>query len=175
MPNELVAKFVRSDFIAIVSTIVDGHYLVPLFAHYRSPSPAVPGGPRRRLTVVAVDGAKMRAVASPKNIAGAERPARGIAYTENEIAYYLDRLDIIDETVAQGFEDNAVEIGDKNAASADQVALPRYCCVAEERELSRLETGEKLAKQFKVTTKERSICGPSLFGVGEAEAVGPGS
>jgi transposase len=50
-------------------------------------------------------GAKMRAVASPKNIAGAERLARDIAHTEKEIAYYLDRLDIIDETVAQGFED----------------------------------------------------------------------
>jgi hypothetical protein len=56
--------------------------------------------------VVAVDGTKMRAVASLKNIAGAERLARDIAYTEKEIAYYLNRLDIIDETVAQGFGDN---------------------------------------------------------------------
>jgi transposase len=55
--------------------------------------------------VVAVDDTKMRAVASPKNIAGAERLARDIAHTEKEITYYLDRLDIIDETVAQGFED----------------------------------------------------------------------
>jgi transposase len=55
--------------------------------------------------VVAVDGTKMRAVASPKNIAGAERLARDIAHTQKEIAYYLDRLDIIDETVAQGFDD----------------------------------------------------------------------
>jgi len=54
---------------------------------------------------VALDGTKMRAVASPKNIAGAERLARDIAHTEKEIAYYLDRLDIIDETVAQGLED----------------------------------------------------------------------
>lgn len=54
---------------------------------------------------VALDGTKMRAVASPKNIAGAERLARDIAHTEKEIAYYLDRLDIIDETVAHGFED----------------------------------------------------------------------
>ena len=61
---------------------------------------------REQGRVVAVDGAKMRAVASLKNIAGAERLARGIAYTEKEIAYYLDRLDIIDETVAQCFEDN---------------------------------------------------------------------
>ncbi len=37
--------------------------------------------------VVAVDGTKMRAVASPKNIAGAERLARDIAHTEKEIAY----------------------------------------------------------------------------------------
>lgn len=55
--------------------------------------------------MVALDGTKMRAVASPKNIAGAERLARDIAHTEKEIAYYLDRLDIIDETVAQGFGD----------------------------------------------------------------------
>jgi transposase len=55
--------------------------------------------------VVALDGTKMRAVASPKNIAGAERLARDLAHTEKEIAYYLDRLDIIDETVAQGYED----------------------------------------------------------------------
>lgn len=55
--------------------------------------------------MVALDGTKMRAVASPKNIAGAERLARDIAHTEKEIAYYLDRLDIIDETVAQGFAD----------------------------------------------------------------------
>jgi transposase len=55
--------------------------------------------------VVAVDGTKMRAVASPKNIPGAERLARDISHTEKEIAYYLDRLDIIDKMVAQGFED----------------------------------------------------------------------
>ena len=36
---------------------------------------------------VAVDGTKMRAVASPKNIGGAERLARDIAHTEKEIAY----------------------------------------------------------------------------------------
>ncbi len=55
--------------------------------------------------IVAVDGTKMRAVASPKNIAGAERLARDIEHTEKEVAYYLDRLDIIDETVAQGSDD----------------------------------------------------------------------
>jgi len=47
--------------------------------------------------MVALDGTKIRAVASPKNIAGAERLARDIAHTEGEIAYYLDRLDVMDE------------------------------------------------------------------------------
>ena len=55
--------------------------------------------------MVALDGTKMRAVASPKNIAGAGRLARDIAHTEKEIAYCLARLDIIDETVARGFAD----------------------------------------------------------------------
>lgn len=54
--------------------------------------------------LVAVDGTKMRAVASPKNIAGADRLARDVAHTEKEIAYYLDRLDIMDEAVAKGFD-----------------------------------------------------------------------
>ena len=36
--------------------------------------------------MVALDGTKMRAVASPKNIAGAERFARDVAHTEKEIA-----------------------------------------------------------------------------------------
>lgn len=52
--------------------------------------------------MVALDGTKMRAVASPKNIAGAERLARDLAHTEREISYYLDRLDSIDEQVEQG-------------------------------------------------------------------------
>lgn len=55
--------------------------------------------------MVALDGTKMRAVASPKNIAGAERLARDIAHTEREIAYYLDRLDVMDEQMAKGFGD----------------------------------------------------------------------
>jgi transposase len=42
--------------------------------------------------LVALDGTKMRAVASPKNFAGADRLARDVAHTEKEIAYYLDRL-----------------------------------------------------------------------------------
>ena len=39
---------------------------------------------------------------SSKNIAGADRLARDVAHTEKEIAYYLERLDIIDEAVDQG-------------------------------------------------------------------------
>ncbi|MDP3593646.1 MULTISPECIES: IS1182 family transposase [unclassified Phenylobacterium] len=58
--------------------------------------------------MVALDGTKMRAVASPKNIAGAERLARDVAHTEKEIAYYLDRLDAMDEAVTQGFDDQPV-------------------------------------------------------------------
>jgi transposase len=54
---------------------------------------------------VALDGTKMRAVASAKNIAGTERLARDITHTEREIAYYLDRLDAIDDQMAQGFDD----------------------------------------------------------------------
>ena len=38
-----------------------------------------------RHRVVALDGTKMRAVASPKNIAGAERLARDIAHTERRL------------------------------------------------------------------------------------------
>jgi hypothetical protein len=53
--------------------------------------------------MVALDGTKIRAVASPKNIAGAERLARDIEHTEREIAYYLDRLDAMDEQAAKGF------------------------------------------------------------------------
>lgn len=55
--------------------------------------------------LVALDGTKMRAVASPKNIAGAERLARDLAHTEREISYYLERLDTIDEQVERGFSD----------------------------------------------------------------------
>jgi hypothetical protein len=51
--------------------------------------------------MAAPDGTQMRAVASPKHIAGDEHLARDIAHTEKEIAYYLDRLDIIDETATQ--------------------------------------------------------------------------
>ena len=57
---------------------------------------------------VALDGTKMRAVASAKNIAGAERLTRDIAHTQREIAYYLDRLDAIDEQVTQGLDDQPI-------------------------------------------------------------------
>ena len=56
-----------------------------------------------RGNIVSLDGTKMRAVASAKNIAGAERLARDIAHTQDEIAYYLDRLDIVDNQETQGF------------------------------------------------------------------------
>jgi transposase len=59
--------------------------------------------------VVALDGTNMRAAASAKNIAGAERLARDIAHTEGEIAYYLQRLDIMDGHEAQGFEVRPVQ------------------------------------------------------------------
>jgi transposase/IS5 family transposase len=58
--------------------------------------------------LVALDGTKMQAVASKKNIAGAERLARDLNHTELEIAYYLDRLDIIDEQAAKGYGDQPV-------------------------------------------------------------------
>lgn len=58
-----------------------------------------------RSDIVSLDRTKMRAVASAKNIAGAERLARDIAHTEDEIAYYLDRLDIMDDQEARGVAD----------------------------------------------------------------------
>ena len=67
---------------------------------------------------VGLDGTKIRAVASPKNIAGAERLARDIAHTEKEIAYYLDRLDIIDETAVRG-------AGEQAATTAAATAVNR--------------------------------------------------
>jgi hypothetical protein len=59
------------------------------------------------------------------NIAGAERLTRDIAHTEKEIGYYLERLDIIDETVAQGFEDQPLHReGFKTAIASLQACLP---------------------------------------------------
>ena len=60
---------------------------------------------------------KCRAPAGLKNIAGDERLARGIAYIETEIDYYLDRLDIIDETVSKASRTMIV----------GQMALVRSC------------------------------------------------
>ena len=100
--------------------------------------------------VVAVDGTKMQAVASPKNIAGAERLARDIAHTEKEIAYYLDRLDIIDETVAQGFEDQPLHRENFTAAIASlerrKDRLVRRQQELERREEKVLVLGEPEAK-----------------------------
>ncbi|MDB5407679.1 MAG: transposase family protein [Rhodospirillales bacterium] len=65
----------------------------------------LPGdGSHQRTLGRAPHGTKMRAVASQKNIAGAERLHRDLTHTEKEIAYYLDRLDAIDEAVTQGFD-----------------------------------------------------------------------
>jgi hypothetical protein len=68
--------------------------------------------------MVALDGTKMRVVASRKNIAGAERLARDIAHTEREIAYYLDRLQVMDEQIAKGFGDRPAHRGSFGAAIA---------------------------------------------------------
>src|SRR3546814_15528057 len=59
----------------------------------------------------------MRAVASAKNIAGADRLARDIAHTETEIASYLDRLNIADQHSA-GARDQTVN----RAAFASAIA-----------------------------------------------------
>jgi transposase len=91
--------------------------------------------------VVAVDGTKMRAVASPKNIAGAERLARDVAHTEKEIAYYLDRLDIIDETVAQGFQDQPLH-RDNFMAAVASLERRKDRLVRRQKELER--SGEKV-------------------------------
>ena len=99
---------------------------------------------------VALDGTKMRAVASPKNIAGAERLARDLAHTQREIAYYLDRLDVIDEQVAQGFDDQPAH----REAFADAIAtlkrrndrLARRQVELEKREEKVLVFGEPDAK-----------------------------
>lgn len=100
--------------------------------------------------MVALDGTKMRAVASPKNIAGAEHLARDIAHTEKEITYYLDRLDIIDETVAQGFADQPLHREGFSAAIASlqrrKDRLARRQQELERREEKVLVFGEPEAK-----------------------------
>lgn len=104
---------------------------------------------------VALDGTKMRAVASPKNIAGAERLARDLAHTEREISYYLDRLDTIDEQVEQGF-------GDKPAhreAFGGAIAALR-------------QRRERLAKrQLELEKREEKVL---VFGEPEARPMGYG-
>ena len=92
-----VDKFLQAD----IPSVRLGSIARPAFLPRSAPSRGSPVN-----GVAAVDGAKMRAPAGLKNIAGDERLARGIAYIETEIDYYLDRLDIIDETVSQGFENH---------------------------------------------------------------------
>jgi transposase len=55
--------------------------------------------------MIVLDGTKMQAVARKKKIVGAERLERDLAHSEREIAYYLHRLDIVDEQVSQRYED----------------------------------------------------------------------
>lgn len=102
---------------------------------------------------VALDGTKMRAVASPKNIAGAERLARDVAHTEREIGYYLDRLDAIDEQVAQGFDDQPAHRG----AFADAIASLR-------RRKDRL-----VKRELELAKREEKVI---VFGEPEAKPMG---
>lgn len=91
--------------------------------------------------LVAVDGTKMQAVASKKNIAGAERLARDVAHTEREIAYYLDRLDIIDGRVAQGYDDQPIH---RQAFGAAIAALRRRTKQLARRQQELEERDEKV-------------------------------
>lgn len=91
--------------------------------------------------IVALDGTKMRAVASPKNIAGAERLARDIAHTEGEIAYYLDRLDVMDEQVTKGFDDQPAH---REAFSQAIASLERRKGRLTKRQLELAERDEKV-------------------------------
>jgi transposase len=111
--------------------------------------------------VVAVDGTKMRAVASPKNIPGAERLARDISHTEKEIAYYLDRLDIIDETVAQGFEDQPLH-RENFAAAIASLERRKNRLVRWQQELERhdekvLVFGERRPSQWAMAGRLRCL------------------
>ncbi len=83
----------------------------------------------------------MRAVASPKNIAGAERLARDLAHTAREIAYYLDRLDAIDGQVSQGFEDQPVH---RNAFAGAIASLERRKCRLARRQAELEKRDEKV-------------------------------
>lgn len=91
--------------------------------------------------MVALDGTKMRAVASPKNIAGAERLARDIAHTEREIAYYLDRLDVMDEQMAKGFGDQPAH---REAFGAAIASLERRKDRLAKRQVELVQRDEKV-------------------------------
>lgn len=98
--------------------------------------------------VVAVTAPKCGRWRVQRNIAGAERLARDIAHTEKEIAYYLDRLDIIDETVAQGFEDQPLR-RENFAAAIASLERRKDRLVRRQQELERREEkvlGEPEAK-----------------------------
>lgn len=103
--------------------------------------------------MVALDGTKMRAVASPKNIAGTERLARDVAHTEREIAYYLDRLDAMDEQVAQGVGDQPVH----REAFGDAIASLRR------------RKGRLAKRQIELATREETVL---VFGEPEAKPMG---
>lgn len=104
---------------------------------------------------MALGGTKMRAVASPKNIAGAERLTRDIAHTEREISYYLDRLDSIDEQVEQGFSDKPAQ----REAFGSAIAALR-------------QRGERLAKrQIELEKREEKVL---VFGEPDAKPMGYG-
>lgn len=104
---------------------------------------------------VALDGTKMRAVASPKNIAGAERLARDLAHTEREISYYLDRLDTIDDQAEQGFGDKPAH---REAFRGAVAALQRR--------------RERLAKrQVELEKREEKVL---VFGESDAKPMGYG-
>lgn len=103
---------------------------------------------------VALDGTKMRAVASAKNIAGADRLARDIAHTETEIAYYLDRLNIADQHSA-GARDQTVN----RAAFASAIA-------SLERRRQRLEK-----RQAELAERDTNVV---VFGEPDARPMGYG-
>lgn len=105
--------------------------------------------------IVSLDGTKMRAVASAKNIAGAERLARDIAHTEDEIAYYLDRLDIMDDQEAHGVADRPLH----RDAFAEAIG-------ALERRKDRL-----VKRQAELETREEKVL---VFGEPEARPMGYG-
>lgn len=105
--------------------------------------------------MVALDGTKMRAVASPKNIAGAERLARDIEHTEREIAYYLDRLDAIDAQAAAGFDDQP---GHRAAFTGAMASL--------QRRRDRLQK-----RQMELTVRDEKVL---VFGEPEAKPMGYG-